>query len=658
MTAMLFCIIFLVLSAVLSAILREHRHKALIALTGIGAAAITGIGGVLLILLTSSHAFFALGNGILPYGNPSCRIDLFSGIFIILLLVLATLTAMTGGGLGHRDGRDGGVYWFFYNILIAGMLIVLLAADAMTFLLGWEIMTLASFFLVSREHCRAEVRKAGWVYLVASHLSFFPLLAFFCLLSAKAGGSLSFTDFAVVRLSGGEATALFLLALVGFGTKAGLPGLHVWQPTAYDAAPGATPALLSGIMSKMGVYGLLRCLSFCGEPSAWWGWVMIGLGCVAGLYGVMMALSQSNLKKVLAYSSLENMGIIFIGLGIGVTALAERSYLVAATALTGAMLHIVNHGLFKSLLFQTAGAVVTATGNRSIEALGGLQKRMPVTGVCTMAGSAAIAGLPPFNGFISEFLIYYAAFAGLVTVGGLRFTCLIGIAALALIGGLALACFVRFYGIIFCGMPRSEQAEKARDIPTLAQVPLVGGVVFCLLVTMMAPWIAQVCWAAIMTGMTIPGYTATAIEPLLAPLNGIAIVATVATSIGGLLVLLRQILLRHREVTRRVTWDCGYCRSNSRIQYTGGSLAQPITEFFRSLLKVSEKQTAPEGLFPRTASWKQSVGDFFLESFWTPLFQAIYRFSMMLHPFQDGRVQVYILYIVITVMALLLWTVL
>jgi len=625
-----------------------------LALAGVLAGGIVGIAGTVATLAQRTLTTWQLPLQPLPCGKLIFQLDWCSGIFLVILLVLAMLSAVSGWGLRRLTKQGTGSFWFFYNSLIASMVLILSAGDVVIFLFGWEIMAITSFFLVIWEAGQDgdQTVKTGWTYLVASHLSFFPVLGFFLLLSAKAGGSMAFSDLARVRLDSGEAAVLFVLALLGFGTKAGFPGVHVWLPGAHAAAPGMVSAVMSGAMTKMGLYGLIRALGLLGAPATWWGWTLVGIGAVGGLYGVIMALGQSHLKRILAYSTVENIGIICLGLGLGITALGHHEYGIAAVALTGAMFHAVNHALFKGLLFQSVFAIVTMTKEHSIETLGGLQQRMPITGICTLGGSAAIAGLPPFNGFISEFLIYYAAFQSIMGNGDLQLIGLTTIAVLALIGGLALVCFGRLYGAICCGEPKTVAAATAQEAPIIAALAPATGLALCVLATVGSPWLAGLCWQTIRSGLRIPLRDETLLTPVMGPLTAIVLIALALTVLTAGVLLLRHQLLRRRIVTQQETWGCGYPQIDAHMQYSAGSLVQPTTEFFRPVLDLQDRReftTTP-------GSWRQTVNDVFLRRVWEPLFALIYHGCLKLRPFQDGRVQVYLLYLVIMVIALLFWT--
>ncbi|MFA4972044.1 MAG: proton-conducting transporter membrane subunit, partial [bacterium] len=351
----------------------------------------------------------------IPYAAFSVGLDPLSSFFLIPIFLLTALSALYGRA--YMRGRAGaGRSPLFFGLLAAGMAMVVIARNGMLFLISWEMMAIASFFLVTLDDDRANVRRAGITYLVATHIGTAFLLALFALMAAHAG-SMEFSEWKGAAASLPSAGALFILALVGFGTKAGFMPLHVWLPEAHPAAPSHVSALMSGVMIKTGIYGLMRILTLLGAPPEWWGWTLIAIGAISGVMGVLYALAQHELKALLAYHSVENIGIIAIGFGLGLFGVSRGMPVVAFLGFGGALLHVLNHAIFKGLLFLGAGAVIRASGTGEIDRLGGLLKRMPHTAAAFLVGSAAISGLPPLNGFVSEFLIYLGAFAILVTPG-------------------------------------------------------------------------------------------------------------------------------------------------------------------------------------------------------------------------------------------------
>jgi formate hydrogenlyase subunit 3/multisubunit Na+/H+ antiporter MnhD subunit len=514
-------------------------------------------------------------------------------------------------------------------------------------------MALASFCLVTFEDERDEVRDAGWTYLVATHLGTAFLLAFFVLL----GRGSDTLDFDRLYAAPADASLLFLLAVVGFGTKAGFVPFHVWLPEAHPAAPSHVSALMSGVMIKTGIYGLVRMLTVLGPPPPWWGWLLCGIGASSGIFGVVFALAQSDLKRLLAYSSVENIGIIALGLGLGVLGLGTGAPVVAVLGFGGALLHVLNHALFKGVLFLGAGVVAHTTGTRELDRLGGLLRRMPQTGAAFLTGAVAISGLPPLNGFAGEFLIFLGALHGVMAAGlATAIPGVVVIGGLALIGGLAAACFTRAAGIVFLGEARSEYPAHPLEpgvAMRLAMGLLAAG---CVLMGLLAPWVVGALAPVIESATRLPIDTVRAnLEPAVVALR---CVVGAGLGLGVLIALLggmRRWLLAGRHVEASVTWDCGYAQPAARMQYTAASFAQPLTDLFGGLLQTRRHVGAPAGLFPHDASLVTETPDVWTTYMYRPLFHGIGRGLASLRWLQHGRVNLYVLYIALTLLVLLIW---
>ncbi len=592
----------------------------------------------------------------LPGANFVIGMDAISAFFTLPIVSICALAAIYGREyLRPYEGRKAlGVSWCMFNLLSASMLLVVLARNGVLFLLAWEAMSLSSFFLVMFEGEKPEVRRAGWTYLVATHIGAAFLLVLFVLLG-RPTGSLDFDGFGQIAGTPALASLAFVLAVVGFGTKAGFMPLHVWLPEAHPAAPSHVSAVMSGVMIKTGIYGLLRTLLWLGPPPLWWGYLLVGIGVVSGVLGILFALAQHDLKRLLAYCSVENVGVIAIGLGIGLIGLGSHHPLPAALGLAGALLHVVNHAIFKSLLFMGAGSVLHATGSRELDQLGGLLKSMPSTGATFMAGAAAISGLPPFNGFVSEFLIYFAAF-GLLGAAGIPvvLAALAAIVSLALIGGLAAACFTKAFGTIFLGEARSSQAEHAHEAGPGMRAPQILLAALCLAIGVTAPFAIGVLKPVVkqLAGATDLGdWTGAAALPL-------AVVACAGVGLLALfclLIALRAMLPARRMTTAAGTWDCGYIAPTPRMQYTASSFSDPLTRFFGPLLGIRRKFAGPRGFFPDRASHSTETPDMSRERIYKPAFIAIERAMAKFQWIQHGRLNLYILYIVLTLLALLTW---
>jgi hydrogenase-4 component B len=605
-----------------------------------------------------------------PYGEFFIELDPLSAWFLLPTLLLSALCAIYGVGYlrGWEKRRALGPIWFFYGLLVLGMVLVLLARNAVLFLVAWELMALASFFLVTFEHERESVREAGWIYFVATHLGTAFLIAFFLLL-ARETGSMDFDVWAKQGIhTQGLASVLFLLAVIGFGTKAGFMPLHVWLPEAHPAAPSHVSALMSGVMIKTGIYGLIRAFTFlgmpayaeatAGRPPLWWGWVLIAIGLTSGVLGVLFALAQHDLKRLLAYHSVENIGIIALGLGVGLLGMSTGSSMLIVLGFGGALLHVVNHALFKGLLFLGAGAVLLGTGTLEIDHLGGLLKRMRWTAATFLIGAVAISGLPPLNGFVSEFLIFFGAFKGSALFSGAVAASLLAlIAGLALIGGLAVACFTKAFGIVFLGEPRSEHVSHAHEVSWIMRLPMLALAAGCVLIGLLAPVVVG-SLQAVLASLTDLNPAAVSIDLAAAasPLKFVVIGAGAFLLLLLALGLLRRGLLAGRRVEQSATWGCGYAQPTPRMQYTASSFAQPLMDLFRPLLGTRKRVLKPQGIFPPEAALETITPDISHEEMYRPMFRRVNEWLSQVRWLQQGKVQLYVLYIAVTLIVLLVWT--
>ena len=636
---------------------KSFRWSTTCAVAGTITASIAGIVPATHVLLGAPAESLRLPWNV-PYGAFSIQLDALSALFLLPILVLAALAAVYGAEYlrPYRAARAVGPAWFFFNLLVASMVLVVIARNGVLFLVAWEVMALASYFLVTFEDEKDSVRDAGWVYLVATHLGTAFLLALFILLGNGAA-SLDFDRFTVAP---SQAGLLFVLALIGFGTKAGFMPLHVWLPEAHPAAPSHVSALMSGVMIKTGIYGLVRMLTIlapaAAPPPAWWGWLLCGVGLTSGIFGVLFALAQHDLKRLLAYHSVENIGIIALGLGVGVLGLSAGMPTLAVLGFAGGLLHVVNHALFKGLLFLGAGAVAHAAGTREIDHLGGLFKRMPWTGLTFLIGAVAISGVPPLNGFVSELLIYLGAFHGLASLSATAVPVLCVIAGLALIGGLAAACFTKAFGIVFLGEPRTDHAAHAHEPSLAMRLPMLLLAAGCVLIGLLSP-LAVHALAPLLANVT--GLSPEVVSAQVAQAGGILSFVT-AGGVGLIAVIaalagLRSWLLSGRPVATTQTWDCGYVRATPRMQYTASSFAQPLTNLFSPLLQTRRRLIPPAGFFPRVASLDTATPDLTSARVYAPVFGGIGRGLAALRWLQHGRVHLYVLYIALTLLVLLIW---
>jgi len=657
MRLLLLSLTVLVGGGVLSACLARRRRLSTV--VGAGAALVgSGVGliGTVPPLLAGNTLSFFIPWSI-PGGAVRLGLDPLSGFFLIPVFLVGGMAALYGASYlkGQEAPDQGGASWFHYNLLVASMVTVLMARNAVVFLIAWETMALASFLLVTLENRRAEVRSAGWIYMVATHLGTAFLLALFAFLGQKVG-SLDFTTLGRTgsMLPSTGVSVAFVLAVVGFGAKAGFLPLHVWLPEAHPAAPSHVSALMSGVMIKTGIYGLLRSLTWLGTPPSWWGGLVVGIGFTSGILGVLFALAQHDLKRLLAYHSVENIGIIALGVGLGLVGQSAGSAARAALGFGGALLHVLNHALFKGLLFLGAGAVLHATGTRNMDHLGGLIRRMPWTATTFLVGAVAICGLPPLNGFVSEFLIYLGAIRGVTDGGPAVVVVSLGvIVGLALIGGLAVACFTKAFGVVFLGEPRSNHAARGHEVAMAMRVPMVLLALSCAAVGLLAPLVVRALKPTVNILVMVPSSTGGGLDSAAGPARWIVIGSVVFLGMVAVLAIVRSRLVNRYPVGRTVTWDCGYARPTARMQYTSSSYAQPLTYLFRMFLRTRRRSLPPEGVFPSESSLATETPDVFQGGLYQPLFERIAGGFSRLQRLQQGRVQLYVLYIAITLIGLL-----
>ncbi|HJT07090.1 MAG TPA: proton-conducting transporter membrane subunit, partial [Stellaceae bacterium] len=482
MPELLAALLLLLLGGIAAVALRSRAalcHRA--GQVGTVGASLAGLAGAARVLIGGQTQTIA-APWPMPGGGLHLAIDALSAFFLLPVFGLALAAAVYGRAYlsAHEHTAGAAGCWFNLNLLTFGMALVVVAHDGLLFLLAWEIMALAPFFLVVFDDRTAAVRHAGWTYLAATHLGTAFLLVLFVVLGGLAGSS----DFdaypALLRTHPELCSAVFLLAVIGFGSKAGIVPAHVWLPEAHPAAPSHASALMSGAMIKVGIYGIIRMLTMLGPPPVWWGWLLLALGASSGILGVLFALAQHDLKRLLAYHSVENIGIILIGIGAGVIGLATGAMPLTVIGFAAGLLHVLNHSIFKGLLFLGAGAVQHAAHTLDLEELGGLLKRMPWTGATFLIGSVAIVGLPPLNGFVSEFLLFLGGFAA-VTEAGVA-PAAVGLATIVVMGlisGLAAACFAKAFGVVFLGTPRSHEADAAHDAAPPMIAAMAGLAALC-----------------------------------------------------------------------------------------------------------------------------------------------------------------------------------
>lgn len=607
---------------------------------GMLAGCLTGMGGAVTRFTSPEPVSSSAGLG------AAFGLDPLSAWFTAVFLGVGATIAVYGTHYMARERpqRRVGTAHLLLAVLIIALTGVVTARTIVAFLAAWEVMAIAAWLLVIFERERADVRRAGLVYLILTHTSTIALFGMF----AAWGGGMGGGTFAELAAASAEdripVSLILMLGLIGFGIKAGVVPGHIWLPGAHAAAPSHISALLSGVMLKVGIYGLLRMLVLLGSPPVWWGWLVLLLGLVTAVMGVLWALAQHDLKRLLAYHSVENIGIILLGVGIGALGSAYHQPAIALLGVTGALLHTLNHALFKSLLFFGAGAVLRVTGTREIDRLGGLARMMPRTAAAFLIGSLAIVGLPPLNGFISEWVIFRGLLEAGGTAGALR-TASVAAAGLALTGALALACFTKVHGVLFLGSSRgitaldtgAERGLVAPQLVLAAACIAIGLLPFLVMPT--AVRVASGVLHGVGTAHDVAAVSATAAEISLAALA----LLVLGVAVWGL-----RTAVRSRTMVRAgVTWGCAYPAATSRMQHTASSYASNLLAVFGPL-SGSRQVSGPMTL-------EVHVADPVLDRIGRPAWGWLRGTALSLRRIQTGRIVWYLVYVITALLGLLVY---
>ncbi len=640
-------------------------------LSGAGAA-VTGLVGR---TLAQSPAF-DLWPSLIPYVRLTVRLDALGAFFLLILSLLAV--ALSVYSLGYVQGFYGrknvGVLAGFFNALLLATTLVFSAGNAFFFLIAWEIMALTAYCLVSFEHEKTETRNGGVLYFIMSHIGTGCLIIGFLLLfqatTAVGPDAYGFEHLreGARNLSPARRDAAFLLFLIGFGVKAGIVPLHIWLPVAHPVAPSNVSALLSGVLIKTGIYGLTRVFfDLLGAPPNWWGVTVLTIGTVSAVLGVLYALMEHDLKRLLAYHSIENIGIILMGLGAALMFLHTGHPVLASLALIAGLYHTINHAIFKGLLFLGAGAVLHATHTRNMEEMGGLIRRMPKTALFFLIGAVAISALPPLNGFVSEWLTYQSLLQGFGTTTSLvRLMFPLSGAMLALTGALAAACFVKAFGISFLAQPRSEEARHAHEaapsmllgMGLLALACIFLGLFPTVFVALLDPVTSQ------LTGKELSGSLSLA--------NGLVLgntqaaggtVSTLGLALMGICLLPIPLVLwaffgRHSKVRIGPTWDCGLRGLTPQMEYTATGFSKPIRMIFKALFRPRrevQREYDYSPYFAKNLRFESHIEEAFVTRLYRPLNRGILRFSRRMRALQAGSIQAYLIYIFVTLLLLLMF---
>ncbi len=617
--------------------------------------------GVAIAVVAAVNLAAAPEQATLPIGLPDLpmhvRLDALSSVFLFLLgAASAGISIFAAGYFRRGQGTPPGLLCLQYHLFLASMGFVLLADDAYGFMVAWETMALSSFFLVISDHRHAEIRRAGFLYLLIAHVGAIAILLSFGVLQ---GGSWQFTFDAMrtARLSPWWAAVAFLLALFGFGAKAGLVPLHVWLPEAHPAAPSPVSALMSGVMLKMAVYGMLRVtFDLLGDPVWWWGLVPLAFGLFTAPYGVIFAAAQTDMKRLLAYSSIENIGILFTGLGLTIVFHGVGRPTLAALALLAVLYHALNHAFMKSLLFLGTGAVLHATGQRNLGRLGGLIRPMPWVAWLTLVGALSIAGLPPLNGFVSEWLLLQAfLFAHEIPHTFVNMLLPLGAALVALAAALAGYVMVKFFGVIFLGQPREAALAQAHDAGWLERIGLAWMALGCVLLGLLPAQIipllgvvGQQLNVGALPDTDAPWWQLVPLPDRESSYSPVVLLVAMVAVVLATAILVRR--LYHRRLRRAAAWDCGFVRLDSRMQDTAEGFGQPIRQLFEPFFAMDRHLPSP---FDRAPHYRVVIGDRIWRTLYQPLGPIVQWIADAFSWLQQGRISTYLLYGFVTLVVML-----
>ncbi|MEL7654879.1 MAG: proton-conducting transporter membrane subunit [Bacillota bacterium] len=650
---------------------RNHRFSTIFAQAGCILASLLGVGSSVSMLLSGDEKMLLKPfESAIPFLSVSMTVDALSALFILILSILTCCVSIYSiGYVTHYHGkRNVSLFHFLYATFIVSMILVFTADNAIFFFMAWELMAVISYFLVVFESEQEENRQAGLLYIVMTHLgTAFLMIAFMLMFYYTKSFDLYGSSDQIPAFG---KNLMFLFFLMGFATKAGVIPLHIWLPYAHPAAPGNISALMSGIMIKTAVYGILRfILLYLGIETPWWGIVILLIGMGSAVFGVLYAFIEQNIKKMLAYSSIENMGIIFIGIGISFLAFSRGVGWVGALGLTAALLHSFNHTLFKGGLFLGVGSIHYATHTKNMEELGGLIKKMPVTAVFFLGSALSISAIVPFNGFVGEWLTYQSIFASITSANAaLNIIYIISVVILALSGALAAACFIKLFGISFLGLSRSEHASLAKEVPfsmnlgsgILASLCLVFGLFPLIPIRLLGKVVLATTGNSVLD--QLQGGFLFAYYPLKINNNSSAITPALIFLIMILIVVIALMLLRllggSYQERKYGTWDCGFRSLNSRMQYTGTAFSKPIKIVFKIFYKSSRdlKLQGDHPYHPESMEYTITTESVFEKYIYVPLLIWVTKWSKRLKfMIQTGSVHTYLVYIFITVLILMLY---
>jgi formate hydrogenlyase subunit 3/multisubunit Na+/H+ antiporter MnhD subunit len=589
-----------------------------------------------------------------PFGETRFVIDSLSALFVFIFSVIyLPVSIYSGGYLKHyNNGRKERLHYISLSLLISSMMLVVTVTNSIMFLVLWEIMSLSSFFLVSFENEKEEVYHAAINYLIAMHVGVVFIISAFAYLSFSSGGN-TFDDFRTILNSGkGIADLLFFISFIGFGTKAGFFPFHSWLPKAHPAAPSHVSALMSGLMIKTGIYGLMRFLTLIDNPSKTIGFVLLAVSSFTAIFGILYAMNDRDMKRQLAYSSIENIGIIGMALSAGILGCAFGNIYMAVLGFTGAILHIINHSLFKTLLFLASGSVYINTHSKNMDSMGGLIKKLPYTASLFIFASVAISGLPPLNGFIGEFFIYYSMLSGIKTSAVLYVTMIAGFSLLALIGAIAVIAFTKSAGVIFLGTSRDGDTDHYYETKSMI-APMVFIAVLMFLAGILPHKVIG--FTSGISAMLVKADASAEFSRIISLASDLSIALLIFCVILVIITLLRVIMYRREKIEYFKTWDCGYQGGTPRMQYTASSFSADAVSVTKPILITRTELTKPEGIFPGKSGIKTEnpdVSDLIITLY---IKKWIEKFFDAVSVIQSRTAQQYVIYVIVFIIVTFIW---
>lgn len=615
-------------------------------------AALAGVPASLQLLFNQTTTTYSLQWG-LPFGPCELVIDPLSAFFLLPVFLVSAAGSLFALGYWpaaeHRTTERG--LTFFYGLLSSSMAILLMARNGVFFIMVWEIMALSAYFLLVTEHEKEDVRRAGIVYLIATHAGTAILFVYFSLLASQTGSFQLPVAGSLSSLSP-YATFIALAAFIGFGAKAGIMPFHIWLPSAHANAPSHVSAVMSGVMLKMGLYGIFRTLTYFNDPPLLWGAVLTVCGITSALLGIIFAVAQRDMKRLLACSSIENIGIITTGLGVALLGVSSHNNPLVYLGMAGALLHILNHSFFKPLLFLGSGAIIHASGTREMDLMGGLGKGMPRTALLFLLGTIAICGIPPLNGFVSEFILYLGFFSQLKANSLVYLVFLAPV--LALVGGLAVVAFSKLYSSVFLGTPRTPAAAHPHEAGVTMLVPMAFFALLCLLIGV-APQLAL----RLVSPAIAAFYPQLAVAEVSAQygsvLGKLSLAGVLLITAAVVVTLLWKWRLGKGHTSSAPTWGCGYQRGTARVQYGATSFSELAVSVFNGIMRQKVERPKLSGLFPGASSCSDHPTETLLERVIAPLFGLAGVSFTFLRRLQHGLMHVYMMYIFATLFILMLW---